>query len=203
MPWHTSCELASACGLDLTPADWMLAGSPQTEAYDASEPYAGNATVPDCDPFTILATVCAEMSGMSGCTRYSKLCAQGTEVAQCVEYPPLANFTSVVGTQETWDDVQVLCSFHAVHLGREFNGTVSWPADQAATTAAATVSGRRYVRLPRPGGHSILERGRAARVACHNRTPLRPAAAVRWPVRQLRESESACVWRGAQAALQR
>lgn len=51
---------------------------------------AGLISGPFCVPFTYLATICADMPRMKGCASYNLLCANGTTVKMCKQYPALA-----------------------------------------------------------------------------------------------------------------
>ncbi len=79
-----------------------------------------------CEPFSILADLCTDMPGMTGCKSYKVMCKDGTkvrnslsvkgetnthpsvaQVKQCKRYPPLPK---VLTTSTAMDDVVKLCT---------------------------------------------------------------------------------------------
>lgn len=50
---------------------------------------SGSASGRMCAPMTLLATICADMPTMAGCRSHVPLCANGSVVQQCADFPPL------------------------------------------------------------------------------------------------------------------
>lgn len=69
-----------------------------------------------CAPFTLLGTICEEMSGMRDCANYNNLCSTpGSKVQQCTQVKPVPNAPT---TQEATESVLSMCSTHGM-LGCE------------------------------------------------------------------------------------
>jgi hypothetical protein len=78
-----ACSVAKAC----------RAAAPGAEASNGSFTARVGPDPDVCRPMALLATICAldtGMGGMAGCrARYASMCAPGSAVAQCGEYPGL------------------------------------------------------------------------------------------------------------------
>lgn len=65
-----------------------------------------------CAPFTLLGTICEEMSSMRDCANYNSLCSTpGSKVQQCTLSKPVPNAPS---TQEATEAVLSMCSTHGM-----------------------------------------------------------------------------------------
>lgn len=65
-----------------------------------------------CTPFTLLGTICEEMSTMKGCANYNSLCfTPGSVVEQCAAEGPIPNAPS---TEEARRQVMEMCADHGM-----------------------------------------------------------------------------------------
>lgn len=65
-----------------------------------------------CTSFTLLGTICEEMSSMRDCANYNNLCfTKGTKVQECEKIKPVPNAPS---TQDATDAVLSMCSTHGM-----------------------------------------------------------------------------------------
>lgn len=90
-----------------------------------------------CTPFSILSDICYEMSGMSGCDNYNKLCsAQGSVVKQCTEEGRISN---VLTTSTTVDGILQMCSGHGMPACSQCTSYSNCP-DPMSTMSALCLS---------------------------------------------------------------
>ncbi|KXZ51586.1 hypothetical protein GPECTOR_12g549 [Gonium pectorale] len=66
----------------------------------------GKVTGMFCAPFSLLASICADMPGMTGCRAYRTLCAAGSVVPQCAAFPAIPGLPSTMQAEAA---VEGLC----------------------------------------------------------------------------------------------
>ncbi|KAG2432986.1 hypothetical protein HXX76_008714 [Chlamydomonas incerta] len=81
MPYMPGCIIAGACVAGLASGDY-------------------------CRPFTLLATICADMPGMAGCKSYKSMClVPNSRVPQCSQLPAIPKTPSTRQAQDLMDSV--------------------------------------------------------------------------------------------------
>ncbi|CAG9467178.1 unnamed protein product [Pedinophyceae sp. YPF-701] len=87
MPWMIGCGLKSQCD-------------------------SGAASGPYCAPFSLLANLCYDMPGMTGCERFRALCSDPRSVVSaCTTHPALPR---VLTTKETQEAILEMCDDHGM-----------------------------------------------------------------------------------------
>ncbi|KAJ3088016.1 hypothetical protein HK102_009772 [Quaeritorhiza haematococci] len=101
---NITADLTDLC----TQMSFMPGCSVKTMCEQASLNKSDVATKPYCQPFSVLANVCAkDMPRMRGCRNYSAMCAQNSTVAQCTQSPAIANIPT---TNVARDQVRSICT---------------------------------------------------------------------------------------------
>lgn len=75
-----------------------MPGTPNTQPRPPAQGSGQKVAAKYCRPFTLLATLCADMPGMRGCEAYKALCGKaGSVVAQCAEQRAIPGWVGVGG----------------------------------------------------------------------------------------------------------